>query len=1436
MNIQEDRHMKRICVLTATALSLLCALQCETHAADAATSFFTSAVDSASLDPAAYAEWFDGKEIPLTQKRGPEHSIWTPTSHVEWSDVKFGDSKTPGPRHLRIGFKTSIDAGSVVVRGGGRLSVLKPDATYPGDLNDESQWLSGERIDSDGGVTRDEAGNDDFSVWVLPPGTRTRALRFSHAAQTADPNYSGNLSGVFVLSERVANVGPQATASASARNEAAHKIVNGNNDRTWGAWDNGKEGGSFEISKDHPETLLLVWPGTVNLRGLNALWAGFGAAEIQAYSGPADRHPREAAESDWQTVANAEGLQNWYPLSFGVNWIDFGKVVSTRAVRLRLTQVSKEGHPHLNGNTRKGKRVWLGELLALQPLGDKELKSAILPPAVDDSHPPIAIKFTLKEPGFVTLVLDDENGKRVRNLISETPFPAGENTAWWDGTDDLLRDPEAARHGIYHIPSQFVQPGAYRVRGLYRKAVELHYEFSGYAQGNPPWPTADHTGGWLTNHTPPSSALFVPADKAPGGKALVFLGSYVAEGGDGLAWVDLDGNKQGGKGWIGGNWTGAPYLAFDAGADAIAGIHAYVGSAWEGDLRLTALSDKGEKPVVKYKFEGGKPASAMNGIAVRNGLLLCTLPKQNQVLFVDVKGEKVLGAVPLQDPHGLTFDAQGNLLLLAGKQLLRYPAPAAAEPFLGAPQTLVSNLEDPQHVAVDANGNLYVSDRGSSHQVKVFSADGKAQRAIGVAGTPRAGPYDPNHMNNPNGIAVDDRNQLWVAETDFQPKRVSVWTLDGKLLRAYYGPAEYGGGGKVDPKDKTRFYYHGMEFKLDWEKGTSTLAQVLYRPGENDLKPPGGHSSGQPEEPFYVNGKRYFSNCYNSNPTNGASIAMLWLDVNGIAVPVAALGRANDWDALKTDALKPSLPEGVDLKGDYWKNQAVFCWSDLNGDGQLQPDEVAFAKKSAGGITVMPDLSFVASRIDGVATRFAPKSFTDRGVPVYDFNAGETLLAGAQNPTSSGGDQALVADNGWTILTVGPKPFAPQSMGGAYKGEAKWSYPSPWPGLHASHESAAPELPGQIIGTTRLLGGFVTPKNSNAGPLWAINGNQGNMYLFTADGLFVSTLFKDVRQGALWRMPLGTRNMDVTNLSLHDENFWPSITQASDGQIYLVDGANTCIVRIDNLETISRLPDSTVNVSADDLAKGRAYFWEREVERQKRQGQGTLNVALRSDAPAVDGKADDWKSARWVDIDKSGVAAYFNSNSKPHDVTAAVAVSGGKLYAFFRTGEKDLLRNSGETPNAPFKNGGALDIMIGANPKADANRGKPAEGDLRLLVTVVKKKTLALLYRAVVPGTKEGVPFSSPWRTITIDRVDDVSAEVEFAADEGNFEIAIPLEKLGLKPANGQTIRGDIGILRGDGTQTVQRVYWSNKATGITADVPSEAELTPKLWGTWKFE
>ena len=1423
---------------TVTVLALLVLLGLQAPMARSAEvpggALFTPVIAATDLDVAACVQWEAGHEQPPEKPDDLSRVIACRDKPRALEPITFADSKQPGLRALRLAWKTAVTVGSVVVRGGGRLSVLKATARYPGSLDDDSQWLPAERM-RDRQVVGDEVGEDAYAVWVLPVGTSTRALRFTHVAETSDKSYKGTLGGAEVLSERMVNLAPQALVVTKSRSEAAERITNEVAD-TWGAWDNGKTGAEAVVSPEHPESIILVWPRPVTVRGLDALWPGFANAAIQTYAGPADRHPRSAEEADWKTVREFEKIDNHYWRTLGSNWLDLGAPVTTRALRILATHVTQESHPHLNGSTKGGHRIWLGQLLALSPLGREELAHAILPdPDAVTIHPPVPVAFTLAEPGYVTLVIDDASGKRVRNLVSETRFPAGKNTAWWDAQDDLGRDTEAARHGLYHVVGSYVTPGSYRVHGLVRKAVDLIYEFSLYNPGTPPWMTQDNTGAWLTNHTPPSSTLFVPAESAPGGKPLVFIGSYVSEGGHGLAWVDLDGRKQGGKGWIGGAWTSAPYLARDSGSKAVAKVYAYVGAAWEKDLRLTALSENSEKPVAAFSFTS-KETAVLAGIAVHDMILVCSLPKQKQLLFVDAQAGKVLGASACDDTRGLAFDGQGRLLVLAGKQVQRYALPVHLEGTIVLPpaQVLVANgLEDPQQITMDADGTLFVSDQGSSHQVKVFSADGKAVRAIGHAGEPKAGPYDVQHMNHPNGITIDANHHLWVAETDFQPKRVSVWSLDGQLLKTFYGPTEYGGGGRIDDHDKGIYYYHGMQFALDWGKGTSQITAILYRPAAGELKAPG--DTGVPEQPIYLGGKRYFTNCYNSNPTGGASMIMLWCDRGGVTIPVAAAGRANDWDVLKGDAFKSRWPAGVNLRGDYWSNQCFCIWTDANGDGQMQPDEVSLIKASPGGMTVMPDLSLLAARIDGKVMRFAPLSFSPQGVPLYAIDKGEVVLDGAQGPVSSGGDQALIAQDGRLVVTNAAKPFSAYSVGGGTRGASTWSYPDMWPGLHASHESAKPEFPGELVGTTRLLGNFFTPRSGDAGPLWAINGNMGNIYLMTADGLFVATLFHDVRMGKRWSMPLAQRGMKVNDLTLSDENFWPSITQAPDGQVYLVPG-DPNLVRIDGLDSIRRLPEATVTISEADLKQAQAFGLEREAERQKSHGASVLKVSKRTTPPTIDGKLDDWAGADWAVIDRSGVAANFDSNSKPYDIAGAVSVSADHLYAAWRTGDAKLLTNTGDVANAPFKTGGCLDLMLGTNAQADRARANPAEGDERLLVTVVKGKTLALLYRAVVPGTAKPVPFSSPWRTITIDRVDDISDQVRFAASDGNYEIAVPLAALNLAPATGRTIKADIGILRGSDGMTQQRVYWSNKATGITADVPSEAMLTPSLWGLFTFE
>ena len=504
---------------------------------------------------------------------------------------------------------------------------------------------------------------------------------------------------------------------------------------------------------------------------------------------------------------------------------------------------------------------------------------------------------------------------------------------------------------------------------------------------------------------------------------------------------------------------------------------------------------------------------------------------------------------------------------------------------------MIENLDDPQGLALAANGDIYISLRGKSHQVKVFDSKGNFIRSIGKPGVPKSGPYDPLRMNNPNGLALTDDGRLWVAEEDFQPKRVSVWTARGDFIKAFYGPTEYGGGGVLDSADKRRFYYQGMEFAIDWQKGTSQLHSVFYRPEEQRYAGPGG----KPEWPIHLHGRQYMTNIYNSNPVGGPTVAGVWQMRDGVAVLVAAVGQANDWEALKSPALLAAVPKGLDIKKPANRGPlphrcpVLFAWSDTNANGKIDASELSFGPGETGGLNVTPDLSFVTAR----TTVFSPVRFTDAGVPVYDVSQAKTLVPDAQICRTSGGDQVVLGRDGSVALTVPPAPYPPTgAMAGVTRDGRKWYYPSKWHGLHASQMAPAGRVPdpGELIGTTRVLGLPFSFKDSDAGEIWGINANSGVMYLFTTDGLFVSSLFTNGWIGNHGG-PVAKRGMNINDMDSGGEGFWPTITKTADGHVYLQAINHTSsIVRVDGLSSVKRLPNVRVTVTPQMLKECGEYF------------------------------------------------------------------------------------------------------------------------------------------------------------------------------------------------------------------------------------------------------
>ncbi|QEH32050.1 NHL repeat protein [Aquisphaera giovannonii] len=1060
--------------------------------------------------------------------------------------------------------------------------------------------------------------------------------------------------------------------------------------------------------------------------------------------------------------------------------------------------------------------------LAISSAGAQGLPKQPIASGLTPHSAGIPIRFRLDREGVATLVVEDAEGNRVRNLVSEARLPAGENTAWWDGYDDGEWDEH------HNLVRRRVPGGTYRVRGLVHGGIRMRYEFSVYSPGTPPWKTRDGSGGWLADHSPTADVVFLPVG-GPGrarGPSRLLVCSTSGETGEEFVWLDEDGRRL--HGTNDGFWGGT-HLARDAGPKAVLGDDAYVFISGERDpdndaMEVRAFRADGRiESVAKVtfphdsvkRFKSNDEAYGANGLAARDGLVVIAFTHQNKLIFADARRRSVTGEVGVPSPRGLSFDRQGRLYVITGGKVKRFSVTPGRAGLADEATVIDRGLSQPRRTFVADDGTLYVADWGDSHQVKAFSPDGKLLRTIGRPGGPQLGRYDERRMSYPCGMAIDGKGRLWVAEAETYPKRLSLWHAgDGSFVRAWYGPPKYGGGGAIDPHDRRRFYYAeydrggGIAFDLDWEHGTSKVRSIFWRPEKFEETVPGP----APERACTVAGRTFLTNCFNGqlrfNQDRGATI---WrLDPDEVARPVAVLGNAADlnhpqwgWAMTHRDAIN-RLWEGKDPA------RVFFAWCDDNDDHVAQPGEVRWAettRKDGRGEPyaevglmplIYPDLSVTTSH----GTRLAPPTISAKGVPIYDLSKVSVVgPADIQRSPLVGRDQALTYRDGTDAL-----------FGSDLDGRRRW---------RMNWVEGDPPSGDHLIQATRPNGPPVRPLAGEAGDLVAYSGEKGAIFLLTLDGLFVQTLGGDERALPNWRMPEARRGMVIEGVTFSAEHFHPTITQVDGGEVYMVVGhEHSSIVRLEGLDAVRRIDLGSIAVDDSSLRGLPGTL----VERAREQGRQVLDVAIGDRAPEVDGILRDWPAATaWADV--SGQA------------TASATVAGDRLYAAFRTGDPGLLRNGGEDYRYLFKTGGALDLMLGADPSADRLRREPAPGDVRLLVTQPGGRTRAVLFRAVAPGAGQGrgLLYQSPIGQVRFDEVADVSGSVTLAGRDGDFELSVPLAVLGLRPEKGAEVLADLGILRGDGTQTTRRAYWNNLDTGLVSDLPSEARLRPANWGVWRF-
>lgn len=1008
----------------------------------------------------------------------------------------------------------------------------------------------------------------------------------------------------------------------------------------------------------------------------------------------------------------------------------------------------------------------------------------------------VEIPVDVPERGYVSLQILDAKGDVVGHAISPEPLEKGKRTVEWDMRATI----DGSKLGT----------GEYTYRAVWIPEHTLTYRGCFYPtplpDGQTPWHNArSGGGGWLADHFAPKSIVRV-------GEFMYI--TAMCEAAHGLIKCDKDLNKLWGtRQWV----FNTPYTSAGEG-DFYYGFKNGVKKVDSRDNKTSGVKTKAKG--FSFAVMGGR-AYFSDGDAV-NVWDFSEKP--------DAVTDKPIDVIPVPKAGQIRKTPDGKLLLWSDKDVVRLD-PATKE----IKTVLKDAAENPGGLAVREDGVFAVGDCGK-HIVTVYGRDLKPIRTLGKGGRRPVGEWDEDTLEDPFGIEFGPDGRLWICEQSQQPKRVGVWNIDtGHCEKSVVGPTNYGGGGTLDPDDANRAFWGYLELTKGAD-GKYRPARIFFRPGAEGCGPWGG----VPTYAFRAKGRLWFTD--QQNPMgNGGNI--LYLYEGGHARAVAAWGNAN--------FLASKLAE---FKG---KNFA-FSWTDLNDDGKITADECVIDERvtglGTGWVNRVNENFEIAFGCDGSGVvKFSPVRFTEKGYPVYG-HLGEPLhppfvAAHHQGRFAS----SHLVDAKGNILTLS-KPL----MSIAPDGKVNFRYRNRWPSLHDSHETTeSGRKLGELVGTTRFWG--ATKLNDDIGEIVCFNSNLGCAYLMTTDGIFLAQLMQDQRCGLHWSYAHFPDSDTLKKTSMQDEHFLGEFQRTKfDGRdaLAIVCGkTHASIIEVGGLEGARRLKEGSFEVTK----KGLLESAQRKADSLAKNYAPPVYTVKQINPPRGFGGGDEVSDALddFVDdLDEDAPTPQVSLGRPPARVWNSGDLAkgaGGDFFRIFHDGRYlyfaytcrengSSMKNSGKDLTTLFETGGAIDLMLQTDAKAVPSRKSAARGDIRLLFAECGGKVVCVKYDYVNSKAPKSarVDFESDVAKTTVASITElkrVSAWVERSRGLFTLRAIVPLSSIAKKKLPAET-RLDVGRITGDpsGAASVERSYWSNKATALMSDRPTQASVEPRLWGKVRFE
>ncbi|MDR1305598.1 MAG: hypothetical protein LBK76_10320 [Verrucomicrobiales bacterium] len=1072
--------------------------------------------------------------------------------------------------------------------------------------------------------------------------------------------------------------------------------------------------------------------------------------------------------------------------------------------------------------------------------------SAVERQAAPSAATGLTVKYEMSRDASVSLGLFDQQGRLLRYLQQAEFVRKGAAAVTWDGLD------------------QYGEPlpvGNYVVKGVWYGPVTLEHDATVNNPGTPPWPTADDHGDWLADESSPQAAV--------SDGDWVYLGAPCCEDGFSIVAVDAEGQRQWGfkshycprsvalavddqylyvlysgpgfaegtkiRRYDGENAVGRTILyCFDKKTGRMAQFSKHrpglILTTWPyqdthyfwwdliRDKNFSAATNGGQP-----RYSCGDVSESTNslGIAALKGKLYIGYYYDGKVVEYDAETAEPTGLeIPVAAVVGLHAYDDHTLLAVSEQQVVKIDlARKVVESFI------VSDLVAPMYATSDKAGNVFVSDWKDAFQVKQFDKSGKFVKAIGTpGGRPWLGKWDAQGMLLPRGVAIDGKNQLWVAEDDSTPRRVSVWdSVSGKLVRDYIGPASYGGGGYswLDPQDRAQAVSNATRFTVDYTNKTGTPSAIVYRKLDLlDCFVPNGADTSRPARVLYHGKDEFF---FTPNDRNTQYVLM---KREGDVYRQAAAFGVHNWEKhLVGDGTgKPQWDSDIGYHAylgyypDFFKDHFGdwFAWQDADGDRRTQVGEMTWRKAATGkydegGLPRLEsgwggDLDREFTAYFGVRyqdahaiVRLPVKSWTVSGTPVYDLADAKPIIKLDRAYSING---VYVTRDDKIMVTYSHEQLKMKDSIACFDkhtGQQLWAIAMP----------VAERQKGHNVHGTGVTYDYEVPGLGVVCATWSWHGAV-KTYLFTTSGDYLDA-------------PL-TDNTSAGPFSAWGESFRSGAQYGDDK--YLLNGGSGAlhVLKIKGLgqDEVGRfeLPYKIDNAMAQ---QAEAF---RNLPKPRVTPSPIVRMVWKKTPPVIDGQLDDWTPGEYARLDQG--------DGRKAEI--ALARDQANLYIAARVYQATPpLRNGGNDWQRLFLTGDCVDLMLRTDAKTDARTISAVPGDERLLLSIFEDRPVAVLYQPVVSGSDK-----APVQMLatSIDRVTRLaSANIRAERGSGHYviEAAIPLADLHIDPKNYDALPGDVGVIFADGSgrNRALRLYYYNHslATGIVNDLTTEATLQPGEWG-----